>query len=62
MVIGGFQKKGLLTILDAMGREIMTIGHDLTTVSVSFQNLPSGLYLIRTENEDGRKTHRILHE
>ncbi len=62
MVISGFQKKGRFTIMDAMGRDIRTYDNDLSSVSVSFQNLPSGLYLVRTENEDGQKTLRILHE
>jgi hypothetical protein len=62
MVIGGFQKKGRFTIMDAMGRDIRTYDNDLSSVSVSFQNLPSGLYLVRTENEDGQKTLRILRE
>jgi hypothetical protein len=62
MVIGGFQKKGRFTIMDAMGRDIRTYDNELSSVSVSFQNLPSGLYLVRTENEDGQKTLRILHE
>ncbi|HPI10123.1 MAG TPA: M1 family aminopeptidase [Catalimonadaceae bacterium] len=62
LAVGGFQKKGQIVIMDAMGKEIQTIEHDLSAVSVSFQHLPSGLYLMRTENEDGQKTHRILHK
>lgn len=62
MVIGGFQKKGRLTIMDAMGREIQTIQHELQSLSVSFVHLPSGMYLVRTENEDGQKVHRVLHK
>jgi len=62
LIIGGFQKKGRVTILDALNRHIQTIDHDLMPVLVSFQDLPAGLYLVRTENEDGQKTHRIFHE